>query len=142
MEDKITDAELLIFRYQFLKKNWQKFFFGGLVWLIIFILRDLFFGKRILWLPCLIFYGVNFLRWSIHYSLTRNYSKDEYPRVVNIYIWRYPIIKWIMFFISACIGCVYLITGKCEGIVFYTVLLCSGLDEFFEYLELKRFYKI
>ena len=137
MESKIED-DLLSARYLFLKKHWHKFFFGGLVWIAILVLRDLFLKNGSLWIACLIFYGVNLLRWCIHYFLTRNYSKDEYPKILSIYMWRYPIIKWIMFLVAAFVGCLYLLTGMCKAVVFYTVLLCSGLDEFFEYLELKR----
>ena len=138
MESKMTSEDLLVTRYQFLKKNWQKFFFLGIAWIVILTLRDLFLGRKTLWIACLLFYGINFLRWFIHYLLVRNYSKDKLPTVIPIYIWKYPVIKWIMIFISVCIGVFYIITGRCEGIAIYTTLLCSGLDELFEYLELKR----
>lgn len=141
MENKITNEELLISRYKFLKKNWWKFFGGGIIWILILILRDLFLEKKALWVACLVFYGINFIRWCMHYLLSRNYSKDEYPQVIHVYLWKYPIIKCIMILISVCVGCFYLFTGRCIGIVIYTILLCSGLDELFEYLELKRVFK-
>lgn len=140
MENKIdeNDTEEFYKRFMFLKKHWLKFLVFPLVWIAILSCRDLIWGDRYIWKACLFLYAIKALLYLGHYCLVKDYSREKMIKSIQNYIGHLPELQICLFALFFVLGCVYLFTGKGDGIVFYTVLLCSGTEDVLEYFELKR----
>ncbi|MBP3742455.1 MAG: hypothetical protein J6J00_05655 [Treponema sp.] len=140
MENKIeeNDTEEFYKRFMFLKKHWLKFLVFPLVWIAILSCRDLIWGDRVIWKACLFLYAIKSILYIVHYCLVKNYPREKMIKAIQNYIGHLLELQICLFALFFVLGCVYLFTGKGEGIVFYTVLLCSGTEDVLEYFELKR----
>ena len=140
MEDTIDENGMDKFdkRFMFLKKHWLKFLFFPLIWITILSCRDLFWGGAYVWKACLFLYIIKSLAYFAHYCLVKNYSRERMLKMQQNYIGHFPELQICLFGLFFVLGCFYLFTGKGDGIVFCTVIFCSGTEDVLEYFELKR----